>query len=284
MYSVYDWLSVQWNEKVCLKQELERRAEDLARASDALLALEEVNKALQNEHQRLAEKLHALKATSSGLEELADALKHRNAELERQLNATVDAGNLCRRRMAFNMSSLAASREREMQAETDRLVQTVETLRRCELDVAGKQRQWSPLKERSLHLFEKPRFPSVSSERLYGALPTLRHVHRCLTASREEERTLLERKEEELNEAEQSLREERLINMSLNNGVEEMRCLILQIVEGNDMVQAVEGTTTGREGKCTIIGCIERWENKVVSFFCFYLIACHGRCAVRSSN
>lgn len=68
-------------------------------------------------------------------------------------------------------------------------------------------------------------------------------------AERGEERTLLERTEKELNQVEQSLREERLINMSLNNDVAEMRPLILEIVEGNDPLRSAESTGMETEGK-----------------------------------
>lgn len=82
---MYAWITAKWNEKQSLSQELERRADDLARASAALATLEKTNDARQNERRRIAAKMTALEANACRLEENVGALKRHNTELEVQL-------------------------------------------------------------------------------------------------------------------------------------------------------------------------------------------------------
>lgn len=63
---------------------------------------------------------------------------------------------------------------------------------------------------------------------------------------------MLKRREEELKEVEQCLREERLINMSLINDVGEMRRLVREIVEGNAPLPSAETADMETQGKPSV--------------------------------
>lgn len=98
---------------------------------------------------------------------------------------------------------------------------------------------------------------------------------------------LLERKEHELLEVEQSLHEERLINMSHNSAVEEMSRLILQIVEENDTLHATGTANGGTGGKPDVIGRIEGCDtNSINSCICQSLpiFHCQARYSHRQSS